>query len=127
MAQKILIIEDDLCLSTIFARLLKQAGYETSHAETSNDGIARALTERPGLILTDLHLPDMIAVDAMLVLKNNPNTAHIPVVVLTADRSAEWKTKAIRAGAVEYRMKPLSAVDLIQLVSKFCPLLISEL
>jgi two-component system, sensor histidine kinase ChiS len=127
MAQKILIIEDDLGLSTIFSRLLNHAGFETSQAETSTEGITRALTERPDLILTDLHLPDMIAIEAILALKSNSDTADIPVIVLTADRSAEWKTKAIKAGAVEYWIKPLSAIDLIELVSKFCRPLISEL
>jgi two-component system phosphate regulon response regulator PhoB len=120
MAQKILIVEDDLPLATQFATLLSQAGYETSQAETSTQGITKALTERPDLILTDLHLPDLIAVEAISVLKKNPTTADIPVIVLTADRAIEWKDKALAAGAVEYLIKPISTVDLIQLVSKFC-------
>ena len=126
MAQKILIVEDDLSLAIRFAMVLSQAGYETSQAATSMEGITRALTERPDLILTDLHLPDLIAVEAISELKKNPATADIPVVVITADRATEWKDKALKTGAVEYWIKPISAVDLIQLVSKFCGPPLSE-
>jgi two-component system, OmpR family, phosphate regulon response regulator PhoB len=120
VAQKILIIEDDLAIASMFARFLNQAGYETSQAETLTEGLTRALTERPDLILTDLHLPDLIAVEAISALKKDPTTADIPVIVITADTAIEWRDRALEAGAVEYWIKPISVVDLIQLASKFC-------
>jgi DNA-binding response OmpR family regulator len=120
MAGKILIIEDDVELSDILARLLNNAGYDTSRAETSMQGISKALAERPDLILTDLHLPDMIAVEAIVALKNDATTSAIPVIVLTAEQDREWKHKAIKAGAVEYLIKPISLPDLLQLVATFC-------
>jgi DNA-binding response OmpR family regulator len=117
---KILIIEDDLLLSEILATFLNSAGYETSRAESSMHGISKAVAERPDLILTDLHLPDMIAVEAIVKLKNNANTSDIPVIVLTAEQDREWKHKALEAGAVEYFIKPISLADLLQLVATFC-------
>jgi DNA-binding response OmpR family regulator len=127
MAGKILIVEDDLQLADILANSLKQAGYEASQAETSMQGISKALEERPDLILTDLHLPDMIAVDAIVALKSYPNTCDIPIIVLTGEKAGEWKHKALKAGAVEYLIKPISLPDLLQLVSRFCRPLFSEL
>ena len=127
MAGKILIVEDDSRLSDILARSLSDAGYDTSRAETSMQGISKALAERPDLILTDLHLPDMIAVEAITELKNDPHTSDIPVVVLSAASGREWKDKALEAGAVEYLVKPISLPDLLQSLARFCRPLLSEL
>jgi DNA-binding response OmpR family regulator len=63
-AQKILIVEDNADLSQLLAFYLSNAGYETSRAGNSAEGISKALAERPNLIITDLYLPDMNAVDA---------------------------------------------------------------
>jgi two-component system cell cycle response regulator DivK len=84
MSQKILIVEDNHDLSQLLAIYLNEAGYETSLAGNLAQGIRRALAERPDLIITDLHLPDMNAVDATLILKQDPATSGIPIVVLPA-------------------------------------------
>ena len=116
MAQKILIVEDNFDLSQLLAFFLSDAGYEISRAGNLAEGINKALTERPNLILTDLHLPDMNAVDATLILKQNPATSDIPIVVLTAMTFGEWKSKALRAGAAKYLIKPVSPPELTEVV-----------
>ena len=120
MAGKILIVEDNSRFAEILSILLNQAGYETSLATNSGQGIGKALTERPDLILTDLNLPDMTAVEAITTLKKIPFTSGIPIVVLTAETARQLKTKAIRAGAAEYLLKPISARDLLNVVRRFC-------
>src|SRR4030095_6569563 len=104
----------------ILAILLNEAGYETSLAKNSGEGIGKALDERPDLILTDLNLPDMIAVEAITILKKIPITSRIPIVVLTAETARQWKTRALKAGAAEYILKPVSPRDLLQVVRRFC-------
>jgi len=116
MAQKILIVEDNFDLSQLLAFFLSDAGYEISRAGNLAEGINKALTERPNLIITDLHLPDMNAVDATLILKQNPATSDIPIVVLTAMTFGEWKSKALRAGAAKYLIKPVSPPELTEVV-----------
>lgn len=116
MAQKILIVEDNFDLSQLLAFFLSDAGYEISRAGNLAEGISKALTERPNLIITDLHLPDMNAVDATLMLKQNPATSDIPIVVLTAMTFGEWKSKALRAGAAKYLIKPVSPPELTEVV-----------
>jgi len=118
MAQKILIVEDNSDLSQLLAFYLSDAGYETSRAGNLSQGISKALAERPDLIITDLYLPDMNAVDATLILKQDPATSGIPVVVLTAMTLGEWKTKALKAGAAKYLIKPISPPALTELVRK---------
>ena len=107
MAGKILIVEDNSRFAEILAILLNEAGYETSLATSSGQGIHKALTERPDLILTDLNLPDMTAIEAITTLKNIHSTACIPIVVLNAETARQLKTKTLKAGATEYLLKPI--------------------
>jgi DNA-binding response OmpR family regulator len=120
MAGKILIVEDNSRLAQILSVYLNEAGYETSWAANSAEGISKAITERPDLIVTDLNLPDMIAVEAIAILKKIPVTSGIPIVVLTAETARRWKTIALKAGAAEYILKPVSPRDLLRVVRRFC-------
>jgi two-component system, chemotaxis family, chemotaxis protein CheY len=120
MAAKILIVEDNSRLAETMALCLNEAGYETSLAGTSAQGISKALTGRPDLILTDLNLPDMNAIRAITILKNNSLTSGIPIVVITAENGRQWKGKALKAGAAEYLLKPISPSNLLQVVRKLC-------
>jgi len=114
MAQKILIVEDNSDLSQLLGFYLSDAGYETALAGNLAQGISKALAERPDLIITDLYLPDMNAVDATVILKQDPATSDIPIVVLTAMAVGEWKTKARKAGAAKYLIKPVSPPELTE-------------
>jgi DNA-binding response OmpR family regulator len=116
MAQKILIVEDNSDLAQLLAFYLSDAGYETSRAGNSAQAISKALAERPDLIITDLHLPDMNAVDTTVILKQDPATSGIPIVVLTAMTVGEWKTKALKAGIAKYLVKPVSLPELTDAV-----------
>ena len=69
---------------------------------------------------TDLYLPDMIATEAIAILKNDPAASNIPILVLTGASVKDWKVKALKARAVEYLIKPISPADLIRQVRRFC-------
>lgn len=116
MAQKILIVEDNSDLSQLLAFYLKDAGYETSRARNSAQARSKAFAERPDLIITDLYLPDMNAVDATVILKQDPATSGIPIVVLTAMTVGEWRHKALKAGVAKYLIKPISPNELTEVV-----------
>jgi len=116
MAQKILIVEDNSDVSRLLAFCLNDAGYETSRAGNLAQGIGKALAEHPDLIITDLCLPDMTAVDATVILKQDPATSGIPIVVLTAMTVGEWKTKALKAGVAKYLIKPISRTELTEAI-----------
>ena len=116
MTQKILIVEDNSDLSQLLALYLSNAGYEISRARNLAEGISKALAERPDLIITDLYLPDMNAVDAAVLLKQDPITSGIPIVVLTAMTLGEWKAKALKAGVAKYLIKPITPPELAEVV-----------
>src|SRR5262247_4844955 len=121
MAQKILIVEDHSDLSQLLAFYLSNAGYEISRARNLGEGISKALAEWPNLIITDLYLPDMTAVEATVMLKQDPATSDIPIVVLTAVTVEEWKTKALKAGVAKYLIKPISRSELTEAVYILLP------
>lgn len=108
VAQKILIVEDNGDLSQLLAVYLNGIGYETLEAGTSAEGLRKALIERPDLIITDLNLPDTNGVDTTLILKRDPATSAIPVVVLTAMGLGKWTSEALKAGAAKCLIKPIS-------------------
>jgi DNA-binding response OmpR family regulator len=116
MSQKILIVEDNPDLSQFLAFYLSDAGYETSRARNLTQGISKALAERPDLIITDLNLPDMNAVEATVILKQDPATSGIPIVVLTAMTFGDWKAKAVKAGVAKYLIKPVAPAELAEVV-----------
>src|SRR5262249_62003973 len=112
MTQKILVVEDNSDLSQLLALYLGNAGYEISQAKNLKQGISKALAERPNLIITDLYLPDMTAVEATVVLKQDPATSGIPIIVLTAVTVGEWQTKAVKAGVAQNFIKTNSCLAL---------------
>jgi CheY-like chemotaxis protein len=122
MAQKILLVEDNSGLADLLSVYLHSLGYETSWARTSAQGISKALAEVPNLIITDLNLPDMTGVDAAAILKQDPTTADIPIVLLTATAVGEWKDKAFNAGVAEYMVKPISLLELANVLRRLTPL-----
>jgi DNA-binding response OmpR family regulator len=113
MARRILIIEDNRDLCKLFDVYLRAVGYESSYAETCAAGIGKAVTENPDLIITDLNLPDMNGVEATEILKQNPATCDIPIVMLTATSREECKVEALKAGVAAYVVKPVSLPDLV--------------
>lgn len=118
MGRKILIVEDHVDFLELLSMFLRSEGYVISLARNGAQGISKILFEHPDLIITDLFLPDITGVDLAKQLKQNPDTAGIPVVVLTAMSHGDWKAQALKAGVAEYLVKPVSRHDLLKVVSR---------
>ena len=115
---KILIVEDHPACRDLLAFFLRNMGYETEEVENGDKAIGCAATLQPDLIFIDLSLPDMNGVELTTVLKRNSETAHIPIVIISALPASIWGTKAVRAGASEYLTKPASALELRQTIER---------
>jgi CheY-like chemotaxis protein/two-component sensor histidine kinase len=88
-----------------------QVQLETSIAGL--DGLAAVRTRRPHLILLDMHLPDISGLELLRHLKADPATASIPVVVVSADATAQQIDAALDAGAARYLTKPVQVAELL--------------
>lgn len=106
MPAKILVVEDHSDSREILVFQLRHVGYEAIGAETAEEGIEKALAEGPDVVVMDLGLPGLDGIEATVRLKQNPQTAHIPVIALTAWGEQFHKEKALEAGMVEYLTKP---------------------
>jgi CheY-like chemotaxis protein len=69
-------------------------------------------------MLMDVALPDISAIDAARVVKNNPRTAHIPIIAQTGRDSSRWQAAALAAGIVAYLEKPASMELIISTIER---------
>ena len=88
-------------------------------AEDAVQAIALAKSENPGLILMDVGLPGMDGLTATAILKRDPQTSHIRLIVLTAFAMKGDKTRALAAGCDDYLTKPIDARALVAAVARF--------
>lgn len=102
---KILLIDDDQELSTVFSTALQKGGFEVVAAVTGEDGLAKVKTENPDLILLDQILPDTKGNEILKKLKEDPKTQNIPVALLSNFGQTELIQEAINQGALDYILK----------------------
>jgi CheY-like chemotaxis protein len=120
MAKRILVVEDGVDLRAVVVAVLTQVcGYETIEAANGREAVARAVSEKPDLILMDVDLPDISGIDAARAVKSNPRTAHIPIIAQTGWGSNQWKAAAVAAGMVAYLQKPVSMELIISTIEEF--------
>ena len=104
---KVLVVEDNESNMKVVTDLLVAFGYDVIQSFSAEEAIKRAEPEQPSLILMDISLPGMDGLTATKVLKNNPATAHIPVVALTAHAMKDDEARAREAGCDAYILKPI--------------------
>ncbi|WCJ59102.1 ATP-binding protein [Fontisphaera persica] len=109
---KVLIVDDDSYVCATMEALLKNEGHELIFASSGAEGQAKALAERPDVILLDVMMPEMDGYEVCRRLKADPATAAIPVLLVTALTERKERLKGIEAGANDYLTKPIDAQDL---------------
>jgi CheY-like chemotaxis protein len=117
---KILLIEDNEMNRDMLSRRLQKQGYEVVIAVDGEEGVAKAQSEAPALILMDMSLPGVDGWEATRRLKTAARTQNIPVIALTAHAMAGDRDKALAAGCDDFDTKP---VELPRLLSKILALL----
>lgn len=115
MAQ-ILIVEDNEANMRLARLLLVNAGHSVLSAADAETGLTLAREHQPALILMDIQLPGMDGLAATSLLKHDPNTAHIPVIALTAMAMKEDREKTMLAGCDAYVIKPLRYKELYEVI-----------
>ena len=105
MPQKILIIEDDRFLRELMSKKLVGEGYQISEATDGEEGIRSVKSEKPDLVLLDLILPGIDGFEVLTRIKQDPEIAQIPVIVLSNLGQKEDIERGIKLGAVDYLIK----------------------
>ena len=109
---RVLVIEDNAANMKLATLLLRNADHAVLCAADAETGVTMARAELPDLILMDVQLPGMDGLEATALLKNDPLTAAIPVIALTAMAMKEDREKSRSAGCDAYIAKPLRYAEL---------------
>jgi len=110
---RILCVEDSEDNLFTLHKRLSLAGFEVKVATNGTEGVEWAKTLRPHLIVMDLKLPGLDGWEATRRLKSQPETKHIPIIVVTSDTSEKSREKAFDAGCDEYETKPVNFEKLV--------------
>lgn len=110
---KILIVEDEAPIRTLVSFACAGAGYEVFSCDSVSEAQALLETKQPNLILLDYMLPGVSGVEWLEQLRNNENTKHLPVIMLTARGSESDRVIGLNAGADDYIVKPFMPRELI--------------
>ena len=109
---KVLATDDDFMVCAMVVRLLQIEGYDVIEAAYGQAGCAAALSEKPNIILLDLNMPIMDGFQVLHKLKSNPETEHIPVIILTARIDIESERRCLQSGVTDYIKKPWGPAEL---------------
>jgi len=118
--KKILVVEDDAELVELLSFNLKQAGFAIGTASDGVEALKKARSVSPDLILLDLMLPELDGFAVCEILRRDPATASVPIIMVTAVSSGLARLAGLEAGANDYITKPF---NLKQLLARIATLL----
>jgi CheY-like chemotaxis protein len=115
----VLLVEDNEDNRIVYSTILRHFGYEVSEALNGEEGIAKARSERPDLILMDISIPIIDGWEATKILKADPATGDVPIIALTAHALATDRAKAEEVGCDGYLAKPCEPRRVVAEVERF--------
>lgn len=118
MKAKILVVDDEPDALEILGFKLKEAGYAPVFAKDGARALTAARDERPALIVLDLMLPAVDGLEVCKILRRDPATATIPIIMLTARAAEMDRVIGLELGADDYVTKPFSPRELVLRIKK---------
>ena len=113
MNAKVLVVDDNPMNVKMLADILGFNGYDVVRASGGNEALARLGSERPDLVLLDVMMPDLDGYSVCRAIRDNPDTAMLPVVMVTALDPREERVKGVEAGADDFLSKPVNQQELL--------------
>ena len=113
MAKKILLVDDSNTILLMEKMVLKKTPYQVVTASNGEEAVARALSERPDLILMDVVMPKMGGFEACRKLREQEATRNTPVIMVTTRGEAENVEAGYESGCSDYVTKPIDATELL--------------
>ena len=112
MPSRILVVEDDPDIAELVEHHLSRAGYDTSVVATGTDALEQ-IRRRPDLVVLDLMLPGLSGLEVCRLMRDDPQTASVPIIMLTARADEEARVRGLDLGADDYVTKPFSPRELV--------------
>ena len=105
---KILVADDDNISRKLLITFLKSLGYDICEAENGSNTLSKIMNERPDVILLDINMPEIDGFNILKIIKSNPETRMIPVIIITGVSDNQYYIKAIELGADDFLSKPFN-------------------
>lgn len=102
---KILLVEDDDSLASVYETRLQAENFDTRRVPNGEDALSAAIEYKPHLIILDVMMPKVSGFDVLDILRNTPETANVKIIMLTALSQDSDKEKANQLGADDYMVK----------------------
>ena len=118
MQKKILIVEDEESLLKLESILLTTKGYLVQGATTGPAALDAVASEPPDLILLDIMLPGIDGFEVCETIKKDPQTRHIPIILLTAKKTPEDVARGEAVGADQYITKPFKSAMVMDTIER---------
>ena len=113
----VLVIEDEVNVRNFASRVLELEGYRVLQTENGDEGLRLVRESQVDFIMLDLKLPSDDGWVLLQQLKNDPELSSVPVIVFTASAAVSQREKALKMGATDYLVKPVSAITLRETVA----------
>ena len=113
MASRVLIVEDEPDIRDLIAFHLERDGYQVSKSKSGADALHQVRTSTPDLVLLDLMLPEISGLEVCRRLRQDPATASLPIIILTARGEEVDRVLGLELGADDYITKPFSPKEVV--------------
>ena len=115
---RILVVEDEESLLKLETILFSSKGYDVAGVMDGKSALMEIISFKPDLVVLDLMLPEMDGFEVCRQIKENPETGHIPVIMLTARKNGREFARGREAGADAYITKPFKAAKVIEVIER---------
>src|SRR5690606_31805710 len=113
MKKHILVVDDEIGALTLIGIMLERGGFSVLKAKDADSALAVLAKDLPDLIILDVMMPGMNGIDLCALIRSRAETAHIPILILSARGDADSIMKGMEAGADDYLPKPILHHDLV--------------
>ena len=111
--KKVLIVDDDPEIRNFYGLLLRREGWEVVEAESGQDALSKARAESPDLVLLDVMMPDMDGYEVCRHLRADPQTADLPILMISAKATVSDRRSGMTAGANDFLCKTVGPRRLV--------------
>ena len=118
--KSVLVVEDSVTTRTMIRAVIEDMGedFNTLEASTGFEALKMLPQQQYDLIITDINMPDINGLELISFVRNNPRFTHLPIVIVSTERSEEDKKRGMALGATAYVTKPFKSFELQEIIKK---------